>query len=173
MNLPFEIDIWQGEIAELEVDAIIIPASESLFMTGPVGAAVKRRAGDGVEREAVAQGPAAGGSVIVTSGGSLAAPWILHAVAVGHDLRADAARLSAALGAAFDAALAMDLRRLAMAPLGAERGVFPASQAAEALVGVLRARPDLAPIESLVVAVGSPGEAAAYRAAVEAVRASA
>lgn len=173
MTLPFEVDIWQGEIAQLEVDAIIIPASESLFMTGPIGAAVKRRAGEGVEREAVALGPVPGGSVVVTSGGALAAPWILHAVAVGHDLQPDAARLAAALGAAFDAALALDLRRLATAPLGVERGAFPPGEAADALVDVLRARGDLGAIESLVVAVGSPGEAVAYRAAVEAVRASA
>ena len=30
-----EIDVWQGDISELEVDAIIVPANESLFMTGP------------------------------------------------------------------------------------------------------------------------------------------
>lgn len=173
MTLPFEIDIWQGDIAELEVDAIIIPANESLFMTGPIAAAVKRRAGEGVEREAVVQAPAVGGSVIVTTGGDLAAPWILHAVAVGHDRRPDAARLTAALEAVLDAALAMDARRLAMAPLGAERGVFSAEEAAEALISVLRARSDLASIELLVVAVGSPRELQAYRAAIEAVRASA
>ena len=35
MAVPIEIDVWQGEIAELEVDAIIVPANESLFMTNP------------------------------------------------------------------------------------------------------------------------------------------
>jgi O-acetyl-ADP-ribose deacetylase (regulator of RNase III) len=37
MAIPIEIDVWQGEIAELEVDAILVPANESLFMTTPVG----------------------------------------------------------------------------------------------------------------------------------------
>ena len=61
MAVPIEIDVWQGEIAELEVDAIIVPANESLFMTDPLAQSVKRRAGETVEREAVAQGPVAPG----------------------------------------------------------------------------------------------------------------
>ena len=62
MPFPIEIDIWQGDIADLEVDAIVVPANESLFMTSGVAAGVKRRAGDSVERDAVAQGPVAPGS---------------------------------------------------------------------------------------------------------------
>ena len=49
MGLPIDIEIWRGEIAELEVDAIVVPANESLFMTNPVAAAVKRLAGEEVE----------------------------------------------------------------------------------------------------------------------------
>ncbi len=59
MAVPIEIDVWQGEIAELEVDAIIVPANESLFMTNPLAQSVKRRAGETVEREAVAAEPGA------------------------------------------------------------------------------------------------------------------
>ena len=33
MAEPIEIDVWQGDIAELEVDAVVVAASESLFMT--------------------------------------------------------------------------------------------------------------------------------------------
>ena len=41
MAVPIEIDVWQGGVADLEVDAIVVPANESLFMTG-AGGAVKR-----------------------------------------------------------------------------------------------------------------------------------
>ncbi len=174
MTLPIEIDVWQGSIADLEVDAIIIPATESLFMTGPISSAVKRRAGDAVERDAVAQGPVPTGSVVVTGGGALAAPWIIHAVVVGHDLRPNADRLDAAIGAAFEAAAAMTLTRLATTPLGTERGVFPPAEAAAALVRMVRGRAEiLAQMHSLVVAVGNPAEAHAYRVAVEEVRSTA
>ena len=171
MRVPIEIHVWQGAIADLEVDAIVVPASESLFMTGPTGAAVKLRAGDTVERDAVARGPAAAGSVVVTEGGLLAAPWIIHAVAVGHDLRADRASLDRALRASLEAAVALGLSRNAMAPLGTERGVFGAEDVADALRGALTdLAAELGPLESLVVAVATPSEGLAFRAALEDVR---
>ena len=169
MTIPIEIDIWQGDLAELEVDGIIIPANESLFMTAPTASAVKRAAGDEVELAAVSRGPVTPGEVIVTGGGRLAAPYLIHAVAVGHDLKPDHDRLTRALNAALDATAHLGLRRLAMAPLGTERGVFPPAEAASLILGALadRAAAGGALPESLVVAVGV-AEAAAFRAAVDA-----
>src|SRR5688500_12038913 len=100
MAEPIEIDVWQGEIAELEVDALVVAATESLFMTAGAAASVKRHAGDEVERAAVEQGPIRSGSAVATSGGSLAAPYVIHAVAVGHDRVADPAVAAAAVRAA-------------------------------------------------------------------------
>ena len=57
MAVPIEIDVWQGEIAELEVDAIIVPANESLFMTNPLARTVKRRCRRGRRARRGAAGP--------------------------------------------------------------------------------------------------------------------
>lgn len=170
MPIPIEIDVWQGEIAELEVDGILLPANESLFMTTPIGRVVKVRAGEAVELEAVAQGPAPAGSAIVTGGGRLAAPFVIHVVAVGHDLRADDERLRHALDAALEQAARLALRRLAVAPIGTERGVFDPEQSAAAMHDVLVARAERGATlpATLVIAVASASEAAAYRHALEA-----
>jgi O-acetyl-ADP-ribose deacetylase len=171
MTLPIEIEIWQGEIAELEVDAVIIPANESLFMTAPVAASVKRYSGNEVETEAVSQGPVPAGRAVVTGGGRLAAPYVIHAVGVGHDLRRDPKQLRRALDAALDAVEHLSLRRIAIAPIGVERGVFPASEAAEILIDTIvrrRERGAETP-ESAVVAVTHADEQAAYLAALETV----
>ncbi len=172
MAVPIEIDVWQGEIAELEVDAIIVPANESLFMTNPLARAVKRYAGEAVEREAVDQGPIEAGTAVVTGAGNLAASFLIHAVGVGHELRPDRDRLVAALDAAFEIAAHLALSRVAIAPIGIERGVFTADASAQALSDVLadRSRRGAAVPTSMVIAVGSPGEAAAFRAATEALR---
>jgi O-acetyl-ADP-ribose deacetylase (regulator of RNase III) len=169
MSIPIEIDVWHGEIAELEVDAILIPANESLFMTAPVARGLKVRAGEAVERDAVAQGPVSPGSAVVTGGGSLAAAYVVHVVGVGHDLVANDERLRSAIDAALDQAARLGLPRLAAAPLGTERGVFEPDRAAGVLATALLARAERgAPLpSSLVVAVGSPGEAAAYRTALQ------
>jgi O-acetyl-ADP-ribose deacetylase (regulator of RNase III) len=164
-----EIDVWQGEISDLEVDALIVPANESLFMTGPIARAVKRRAGEEVEREAVAQGPVAPGTVVTTSAGSLAASHVIHAVAVGHELRADAERLRTALDLALATAEDLGLRRVALAPLGVERGVFPPAEVAALTVDVLGHHGDLA----VVIATANAGEAGAFRAALDGARAEA
>jgi O-acetyl-ADP-ribose deacetylase (regulator of RNase III) len=167
-----EIDVWQGEIAELEVDALIVPATESLFMTIPVARAVKRRSGESVERDAVQQGPIEAGSAVVTSGGDLAAPYVIHAVAVGHDHRPDADRVRQAIHAAFEIAARLGLDRLATAPIGLDRGVFSAEEGAGLMAEVLASRSssgDPLP-SSLVVAVINPSEATAYRATLEPLR---
>ena len=173
MAVPIEIDVWQGEIAELEVDAIIVPANESLFMTNPLAQSVKRRAGETVEREAVAQSPVAPGSAAVTGGGNLAASHIIHAVAVGHELKRDREVLASALNTSFDMAAHLGLPRLAMTAIGVERGVFSSEEAAGVLAEVVvgrEARGETLP-RSLVIVVTGPEQAGAYRSASEALQA--
>jgi O-acetyl-ADP-ribose deacetylase (regulator of RNase III) len=172
MALPIEIEIWRGDIAELEVDAIVVPANESLFMTTQVAAAVKRLAGDEVERAAVSQGPIAAGGAVVTGGGRLVTPYVIHAVAVGHDLSPDVDRLRSAIRAALQAAEHLSLRRIALAPLGTERGVFPPSDAAAILLDEVIAHADRHPgsPESVVIAAARPEEITELASALDAVR---
>lgn len=173
MAVPIEIDVWQGEISELEVDAIVVSTNESLFMTIGAAASVKRHAGEEVEREAARQGPIVPGRAVITGGGDLPAPYVIHAVAVGHDLKPDTGRLRAALRAALELAEGHGLRRLAVAPLGTERGVFHAPDVAPLMLEELAARSAGGVIESVVIASPSPAEVAAFRLAIEAGRAAA
>jgi len=157
MAAPIEIDVWQGEIAELEVDAIVIGSSESLFMTAGAAASVRRLGGSEIESAAVGQGPIEPGRAVVTGGGQLAAPYIIHVVAVGHDRAADPERLRAAVRAALAFCQPLRLHRVAMAPLGLEYGAFPPDVAAEILVSTL-VEAAAAPLESVVVAAPHAAE---------------
>jgi O-acetyl-ADP-ribose deacetylase len=161
---PIEIDVWQGEIAELEVDALVVPASESLFMLTPAAAAVKRHGGEEIERAAVAQGPIPAGRAIATTGGELAAAYVIHAVAVGHDRRPDPDRVRAAVAAALGYCEPLQLRRVAFAPIGFEWGVFRPDAAADLLTDSLLADPPPM-LESVVLAVSHAADAAAIRGA--------
>ena len=152
MTAPIEIDVWQGEIAELEVDALIVGANESLFMTAGVAPSVKRHGGEEIERAAVDQGPIEPGRAVATTGGSLAAPYVIHAVAVGHDRIADPDRFRRALRAALALCAPLQLRRVAIAPLGAENGVFTVEEAASLLVSTLVAEGTSNGLESVVIA---------------------
>lgn len=166
MGARIEIDVWQGDLAELEVDALVVSANESLFMTGGAAASVKRHGGEEIERAAVDQGPVPLGSAVVTHAGSLAAGYVIHAVAVGHDRIADPARLAAAMRAALGLAAPLQLRRIATSLLGVEFGVFRVDDAAGLLVDALRDTD--APLESVVIATANLQETDAVRNALAA-----
>jgi O-acetyl-ADP-ribose deacetylase (regulator of RNase III) len=166
MASSIEIDVWQGEIAELEVDALVVAANESLFMTAGAAASVKRHGGDEVERAAVDQGPIHPGSAVATAGGALAAPYVIHAVAVGHDRLADPAVLAAAVRSALAFAEPLQLRRIAVALLGVEHGAFTAAEAAAVLVPALVAEARSTQIESIVLATTHASEALAMTEAI-------
>ena len=51
------LEIVPGDITELPVDAIVNAANSELWMGAGVAGAIKRAGGEGIEREAVAQGP--------------------------------------------------------------------------------------------------------------------
>jgi O-acetyl-ADP-ribose deacetylase len=156
METPMEIDVWQGDIAGLEVDAIVVSANESLFMNAGAAASVMRQGGAEIERAAVEQGPVEPGRAVVTEGGTLAAAYVVHAIAVSHDRVADPDQLAAAIRAALSFAEPLQLRRIAIALLGVEHGAFDASDAARTLVATLTEA--TAPIESIVVATANPAE---------------
>ena len=53
------IELWNGDICDLEVDAIVSPAATSLWMSTGVAGELKRAGGDAIEFAAVRQAPAA------------------------------------------------------------------------------------------------------------------
>ena len=173
MTGPVEIDVWQGDLAELEVDALVVGANESLFMTVGAGASVKRRGGMEIERAAVAQGPIPPGHAVVTGGGLLAAPYVIHAVAVGHDRIADPDRLRAAVAAALAFVDPLQLHRIAVGLVGVEHGVFSPAAAAEALVPALVSGSTGTGLESIVIATPHFPEARAVADVLARLRASA
>jgi O-acetyl-ADP-ribose deacetylase (regulator of RNase III) len=68
-----QLDVVEGDIAELEVDAIANAANNQLWMGAGVAGAIKRSGGSEIEAEAMAQGPIEVGEAVVTGGGSLRA----------------------------------------------------------------------------------------------------
>jgi len=168
MAAPIEIDVWQGEIAELEVDALVVGATESLFMTAGPAVSVKRIGGEEIERAAVDQGPISPGGAVATGGGRLAAPYVIHAVAVGHDRVADPDALAAATRAVLALAEPLQLRRIAIAPLGVETGAFTAEESAAIVVPILREAAAVGPLEAIVLATVHAHEARALMEAVHA-----
>lgn len=134
-----ELQLWHGDICDLEVDAIVTSASTSLWMSSGVGGALKRRGGDAIEFEAVRQGPIPLGSAVVTGAGTLACRYVIHAASLGPDRRTSAAAIDAATRAAMRAAERLGLESVAFPALGTGVGGFPLAEAADLVVGAVRA----------------------------------
>jgi O-acetyl-ADP-ribose deacetylase (regulator of RNase III) len=157
-----EIQLWHGDICDLEVDAIVNAASTTLWMSTGVGGAIKRRGGDGIEFEAVRQGPAAVGSAVVTGPGALACRYVIHAVSLGPDRRTSAEAIDGATRSALRAAESHGCESIAFPALGTGVGGFPLDEGARVLVGACRSELPACPTVSTVI-LALKG-AATYRA---------
>ena len=74
------IEIIEGDITQLDVDAIVNAANESLIAGGGVSGAIHRVAGRGLEEECLKLGICNEGEVKITSGYNLPARWVIHTV---------------------------------------------------------------------------------------------
>lgn len=90
------LKVIQGDITEQDTEVLVNAANNHLWMGAGVAGAIKRKGGEEIEREAVAQGPIEVGKAVITSGGKLKAKYVIHAAAMGQDLRTDADKIKAA-----------------------------------------------------------------------------
>ncbi|HEX5467269.1 MAG TPA: macro domain-containing protein [Candidatus Limnocylindrales bacterium] len=163
-----ELQLWHGDICDLEVDAIVAAASTALWMSSGVGAALKRRGGDGIEFDAVRQGPVPLGSAVVTSGGQLSCRYVIHAASLGMDRRTSAAAIDAATRAAMRQAARLAVETVAFPALGTGVGGFPLDEAAGLVVGAVRDElPGCPTIERVIFALRGGAAYVAFEGALK------
>ena len=156
------IELWNGDICDLEVDAIVNPANLSLWMATGVGGAIKRAGGDAIEFAAVRQAPVPLGGAIVTPAGALAAKWVIHAVSLDRDRRTSGPVIEAAARSAMARAREIGATSIAFPALGTGVGGYPLDEAARVTVAAVRDESSRSPgIEVVTFALRG---AAAYEA---------
>jgi O-acetyl-ADP-ribose deacetylase (regulator of RNase III) len=132
------IELWNGDICDLEVDAIVNAANLSLWMSTGVGGALKRAGGDSIEFAAVRQAPVPLGDAIVTPAGTLAAKAVIHAVSLDRHRRTSAPVIEAAVRSAMARAREIGATSIAFPALGTGVGGFPLDEAARITVDTVR-----------------------------------
>ena len=133
-----KIRVVQGDITDQTTEAIVNAANNHLWMGGGVAGAIKRRGGDSIEREAVAQGPIPVGRAIVTGAGKLAARFVIHAAVMGQDLQTNADMIRDATANSLLVADSLKLRSIAFPALGTGVGRFPADACAHIMLDTVR-----------------------------------
>jgi len=129
--------IERGDLTDWEVDAIVNAANSHLWMGAGVAGAIKRKGGVIIEEEAVRQGPIEPGEAVITTAGNLPATHVIHAAAMGQDLKTDADKIARATRSSLALAEKHKLTSIAFPALGTGVGGFPAASAAEAMLGAV------------------------------------
>ena len=129
------IDVNQGDITRVKVDAVVNAANNHLWMGGGVAGALKRAGGPEVEVEALTKGPIPVGEAAVTTAGRLPARYVIHAAVVGQDLQTDAEKIRQATRNSLLRADELDIKTIALPALGTGIGGFPLDECARIMIG--------------------------------------
>jgi O-acetyl-ADP-ribose deacetylase len=159
-----ELSVVDGDITELEVDAVANAANDALWMGAGVAGAIKRGGGEEIEREAIAKGPIEVGEAVATGAGRLPAQWVIHGAVMGQDLRTDAALVRRTTESCLRVADEVGARSLALPAFGTGVGGFPFDECARILVEAVRAY-EPSSLERVVFAVFGEEAARAFREA--------
>ena len=74
------IELVQGDITEMETDAIVNAANAQLVMGGGVAGAIRKKGGPAIQEECNRIGGTHVGDAVITTGGNLRAKHVIHAV---------------------------------------------------------------------------------------------
>ncbi len=134
MRFTDRIEIRQGDITELDVDAIVNAANNDLQLGGGLAGAIRRKGGPRIQAECDEIGTIPVGGAAITTGGELKARHVIHAASMqlGGSTTAHALRSSTAH--ALRIAAQQGLKTIALPAIGAGIGGFPMRDCAEIML---------------------------------------
>jgi O-acetyl-ADP-ribose deacetylase len=128
------LEVVEGDITRIEVDAIANAANDHLWMGAGVAGAIKRAGGEEIEREAVARGPIAVGDAVATGAGRLQARHVIHGAVMGQDLRTNAELVARTTRRCLEVADELGAESIALPAFGTGVGGFPLDDCARIMV---------------------------------------
>jgi len=159
-----ELEVAQTDVTTLEVDAIANAANTDLAHGGGVAGAISRAGGPVVQRESDAKAPIALGEAVETGAGDMPCTWVIHAATMVLGGPTSAEIIARATASTLEKAEELGARSLALVAFGTGVGGFPLEEAAELMVGAVRAH-EPGSIERVVFAVHGDRAETAFRSA--------
>lgn len=132
------IEVYRGDITQLELDALVNAANNQLWMGGGVAGALKRVGGKEIQDEALKKGPIPIGEAIVTGAGKLKANYVIHAAVMGQDLKTDDEKIRQATENSLLRADEIGVKSIAFPALGTGVGGFPIDECAKIMISEVR-----------------------------------
>ncbi len=168
------LELVEGDITDLAVDAVVNPANTALALGGGVAGAIRSRGGPSIQEECDRIGGCPEGGAVVTGAGTLPARFVIHAVGPvwGRQLPEDSDRLLAsACREALARAAERSLASVALPSISTGIFGFPVARAAPILLGEALAHLEAgSPIQRVVFCLYGEETLGAYLDALERLR---
>lgn len=136
------LELRQGNIALLNVDAVVNSANEFLSFGSGVAGAIIAEGGDAIQKECNEIGSCPTGSAVVTTGGDLSAKYVIHAVGPMYGEGNEHEKLRSAVSASLRLAEENKLTSIAFPAISAGYFHFPLEECAKIILGTIK---ELAP----------------------------
>jgi O-acetyl-ADP-ribose deacetylase (regulator of RNase III) len=129
-----QLDIIEGDITDLDVDAIVNPANENLQLGGGVAGAIREKGGPAIQEECDRIGHVSVGQAVMTVAGNLTAKQVIHSVGPRMGEGDDDRKLSSAVRSALALADRNGLRSIALPAISTGNFGFPLDRAARIML---------------------------------------
>jgi len=132
--LAERVEIQQGDLTEMGVDAIVNAANNDLQLGGGVAGAIRRKGGPKIQAECNEIGTIPVGGAAITSGGDLKARHVIHAASMELGGRTSAHALRSSTAHALRIAAQNRLKTIAFPAVGTGIAGFAARECAEIML---------------------------------------
>jgi len=133
---PFaeRIVIQQGDLTEMDTDAIVNAANNDLVLGAGVAGAIRRKGGEEIQRECDAIGSIPVGYAAITTGGKLKARFVIHAASMQLGGKTSAGSLRNSSAHSLRIANERGLKSIAFPAVGTGIAGFPLKECAEIMI---------------------------------------
>jgi O-acetyl-ADP-ribose deacetylase len=134
MSVRDKIVLLQGDLTEMDVDAIVNAANNDLQLGGGVAGAIRRKGGDTIQRECDAIGSIPVGGAAITGGGKLRARHVIHAASMQLGGATTPHALRSSTAHSLQIAAEQGLRTIAFPAVGTGIAGFPIPECARIML---------------------------------------
>ncbi|MGB7844675.1 MAG: macro domain-containing protein [Candidatus Acidiferrum sp.] len=128
--------IQQGDITEMDVDAIVNAANNDLMLGAGVAGAILRKGGNSIQRECDEIGSIPVGYAAITGAGKLKARFVIHAASMGlGDVPTTAKSLRTSTAHSLRLAGERNLKSIVFPAIGTGVSGFPMEECAQIMLG--------------------------------------
>ncbi len=128
------LELTEGDITELAVEAIVNPANENLQLGSGVSAVIREKGGEAIQEECDRIGSSAVGTAVMTGAGQLPAKQVIHAVGPRMGEGDEDRKLAAAVRSSLALADRNGLKSIAIPAISTGNFGFPLDRCARILL---------------------------------------